>query len=185
MFAYRDAKFKHWSEIDIEVTGDAPNTVTANVLKADGTSSWTPGIQDSKRMFPKNFNARELFHTYAFEWLPDKITWFIDGKIVRVHRGGRVPVPSLSTKIMMNLWVFNGGGFGGRNVGNNHYPMHNEYDWFRFYKWNGDEKYPCAAMDKTCLTDDDMYLTSNNPCDGIPQLGTVHGRRACTGKCAR
>eukprot|EP00928_Gymnodinium_smaydae_P075995 TRINITY_DN58_c0_g1_i1.p1 TRINITY_DN58_c0_g1~~TRINITY_DN58_c0_g1_i1.p1 ORF type:complete len:1537 (-),score=346.89 TRINITY_DN58_c0_g1_i1:167-4777(-) len=185
MFAYRDAKFKHWSEIDIEVTGDRSNAVTSNVLKADGVSSWSPGIQATQQFFLKDFNSREQFHTYAFEWLPKKITWFIDGEVRRQHTGGRVPVPSLSTKIMMNLWVFNGGGFGGHQVYNNHYPMHNEYDWFRFYKWDGDDKYPCAAMDKSCLTEDDMYLTSNNPCDGIEQLGSLHGRRACTAKCLK
>lgn len=84
---------------------------------------------------------------------------------------------------MMNLWVFGGGGFGGSQIHNNQYPMHNEYDWFRFYKWNGDKQYPCLAMDKSCLTQDDQYLAGNNPCDGIPQLGKVYGRSACLATC--
>ncbi|OLQ15535.1 hypothetical protein AK812_SmicGene167 [Symbiodinium microadriaticum] len=107
MFIFRDAKFRHWREIDIEsyaqdtgelmgmsedsAEGDRPNSVTTNVLRADNT-----------------------------EWLPDRITWYIDGKAVR-------------------------------------------YDWFRFYKWDGEDTYPCA----------DTYLDGNNPCDGQPMLGAA------------
>merc|ERR1719343_1733555 len=49
MFAYRDAKFKHWREIDIEVTGDDVNSMTMNVLNAEGTSMWNPQIQASQK----------------------------------------------------------------------------------------------------------------------------------------
>ena len=44
MFIFRDAKFRHWREIDIEVTGDSPNSVTTNVLRADNTEFWRPQI---------------------------------------------------------------------------------------------------------------------------------------------
>merc|ERR1711988_2097825 len=113
------------------------------------------------------------------------ITWWIDGKLQRIHSGGRVAVPDMSTKIMMNLWMFTGGGFGGGSIANNRYPMHSEYDWFRFYKWDGDKHYPCPAMDASCLQPDDLYLASNNPCDGIEQQGAVNGRRPCKAVCNR
>ena len=38
------------------------------------------------------------------------------------------------------------------------YPFTGEYDWFRFYKWDQDDKYPCA-----CLPADDKDLSANNP----------------------
>merc|ERR1712151_157417 len=63
--------------------------------------------------------------------------------------------------------------------------MHSEYDWFRFYKWDGDKEYPCLAMDESCLTPDDLYLASNNPCDGIEQKGTVGGKKPCKAVCTR
>jgi beta-glucanase (GH16 family) len=185
MFVYRDAKFRHWREIDFEITADQKNAVAANVLKADHTSTWNGGIQSSLHMQPKGLDVRSEFHTYAFQWLPDKITWWIDDKVVREYKGGRVAIPDMSTKIMMNLWTFTGGGFGGSQAHNNRYPMHSEYDWFRFYKWDGDKQYPCLAMDQTCLTDDDQYLAGNNPCDGIDQHGTLNGRNACMGTCKR
>merc|ERR1712182_26308 len=98
-------------------------------------------------------------------------------------RGSRLKTPELSPKIMMNLWVFTGGAFGGSEIHNNEYPFHSEYDYFRFYKWNGDDQYPCADMTTSCLTEDDMYLSSNNPCDGISQDSLLEGKKVCKAKC--
>lgn len=182
MFVYRDAKFKHWREIDVEVTADSPNSMTTNVLKADNTPVWNPGIAKSEHHHLHGVDTRREFHNYTFEWLPDRISWYVDGRKVREHRpGGRnVPIPDLPGKIMMNLWVFTGGAFGGRAIYNNRYPMYSEYDWVRFYRWEGDRHYPCVGLEAGCLTEDDMYLSSNNPCDGIPQVGKPG---VCLAKC--
>merc|ERR1712156_936345 len=59
--------------------------------------------------------------------------------------------------------------------GGNRYPMYSEYDWFRFYRWDGDHDYPCPSYGTSCLTPDDTYLSSNIPCDGIRQKVTVYG----------
>ncbi len=65
----------------------------------------------------------------GFEWLPNKVTWYIDGKVVRTHYGGRPPIPDKSAKIMMNLWIFGPkANFGGKEIYNNRYPMTSEYD---------------------------------------------------------
>lgn len=187
MFAYRAAKFRHWREIDIEVTGDAVNAVTMNVLNADNTANWSPQIASVKQYRPQGVNVREEFHTFAFSWLPGGITWYLDGREIATHRPGRdsLPIPNLSTKIMMNLWIFNTlYDFGGKFGANNRFPMHTEYDWFRFYKWNGDGDYPCHDMTDSCLTDDDRFLSSNNPCDGITQVGDrLH--QPCLAACIR
>jgi len=185
MFAYRDAKFRHWREIDIEILGGHHMDVATNVINGDHQAKWASWFQDDKPSKPWWIqNTRSAFHTYAFEWLPKKITWYADGKVLRTYVWGKVNVPDLSTKIMMNLWVYNGGQFGGKEVWNNRYPMQAEYDWLRFYKWDEEAMYPCAAMNSTCLTEDDQYLASNNPCDGIPQLGDRPGGcSACVGKC--
>jgi endo-1,3-1,4-beta-glycanase ExoK len=182
MFVFRDAKYKHWREIDFELTGDEPGAVTTNVLSADNTDRWLPSIQESQQVHVSN--ARKDFHTYAFEWLPNSVTWYIDGRKIREKRGGGVRIPDKSGKIMMNLWVFGETyGFGGPHGENNVYPMQAEYDWFRFYRWNGETQYPCDGLSTSCLTDDDKYLSSNNPCDGIPQVGTVYGKAPCQATC--
>ena len=82
------------------------------------------------RDFALGRQSENEFHDYAFAWLPDRITWFVDGQQVREYTGGSVAIPELPTKIMMSLWVFNDSyAFGGGQGGNNQYPMHSEYDW--------------------------------------------------------
>lgn len=187
MFVFRDAKYQHWREIDWEIIGESAYSASTNVLFADNTSAWNEHMSEDKAFtFP--MNLRSGFHTYAIEWLPDKITWYFDGHKVREKidtQDDDVKISAMSAKIMMNLWVFNEKAlFGGKKVENNHYPMFSEYDWFRFYRWDKETLYPCGEFDPSCLTEDDMYLTSNNPCDGIPQLGTVYGESPCESVCA-
>lgn len=176
MFVFRDPKFIHWREIDIEVTGDSESSVTMNVLNADSAEAWSPNIQETTSLSGGGVNTRADFHTYAFEWLPDRITWYLDGQVIgRRQQGQGLPIPDKSAKIMMNLWIFGDlFSFGGAEGWNNRYPMQSEYDWFRFHAWDGDSRYPCMAMDESCLTQDDLYLSGNNPCDHIaPQPCTA------------
>jgi len=185
MFVFRDGKYKHWREVDIEITGNTVDALHTNVLSADDTWEWNAEMGEEEDT-TVGTNERSAFHTYAIEWLPHRITWFFDGKIIRQKTGGKVPIPSLSTKIMMNTWVYDDRAlFGGKEIENDHFPLHTEYDWIRFYKWDGDLHYPCAGMGTQCLTKDDRYLSSNNPCDGIPQEGTVYGKQPCTAVCHR
>jgi len=183
MFVFRDAKFKHWREIDVEVLGDASGAVSTNVITGENVRKFRIDMDRSKK-YKAPFNVREDFHTYAFEWLPHRITWFVDGEVIREEKTGDLPIPELPGKIIMNLWEFDKRAlFGGKEIWNDRLPMRSEYDWFRFYKWDGDEQYPCAGMGDDCLTKDDKYLSSNNPCDGIPQVGTVFGKAPCTAPC--
>ncbi|CAE8602749.1 unnamed protein product [Polarella glacialis] len=178
MFVFRDASFKHWREIDVEVTGRAPGAISTNILTADYQAKWKPSMQETDYPISyQHMNVRSEFHDYAFEWLPGVIRWFVDGKLVREKHNDRLKVPDKSAKIMMNLWIYRAMRprvvFGGTHLENDRFPMQSEYDWFRFYKWDGDNMYPPADMSSKALTEDDMYLTSNNPCDGIPQIGEV------------
>ncbi len=185
MFVFRTPKFNSWRELDIEVTGDSVSSVTTNLLFANNTSVWSADIADVQSFNAPGLDARADFHTYAIEWLPEKVTWFIDGKQVRLRTqsDGTLPIPEKSAKFIMNLWIFAGGGFGGTEGANNQYPMHSEYDWVRFYRWDGDTQYPCDGMSTACLTADDLTLSANNPCDGIPQTGTVKGAAPCQSQC--
>lgn len=86
---------------------------------------------------------------------------------------------------MLNLWIYDGRAFGGKHPENNRYPMVAEYDYFRFYKWDGDTEYPCENMSTKCLREDDKYLSGNNPCDGIPQIGLLLGKVPCQAECKK
>lgn len=194
MFVYKDGSNRHWREVDIEVTGGDFDTVTTNVLWADNTTKWFAEM-GAPLEIQVGESVREDFHTYAFEWLPTGITWFFDGQVIRTFDNTSADefentnpdeetagdaynftlrnVPELAGKIMLNLWIFGEGySFGGLDGDNNQYPMSVEYDWFRYYRWNGDGQYPCADLSNPeCLTEDDMWLAGNNPCDGIAQKG--------------
>merc|ERR1719291_1601591 len=80
MFAYRDSKYRHWREIDIEVTGDTKSSVTMNVLNAEHTEAWRPEIQSTKFFEAEGQNVRDDFHDYTFVWTPYGITWYFDGQ---------------------------------------------------------------------------------------------------------
>jgi hypothetical protein len=138
------------------------------------------------------FNFRTGFVTVGFEWLPSNPEVPGSGRTVRYYylnnAGDEVTlrtqtddrVPELSAKIMANLWVFNSDYyFGGPEGENNRYPLKSEYDFIRFYKWDGEDKYPCEAMDETCLDPTDLDMTTNNACDGIPVVGDFSDCMGC------
>ena len=82
-----------WDEIDIEVLGKDTTKVQFNYYK-DGKGG-------HEFMYDLGFDASEGFHTYGFDWQPDHITWYVDGKEAYTMRGD---MPSTPGKIMMNTW---------------------------------------------------------------------------------
>ena len=51
-----------------------------------------------------NFNPASDFHTYAIEWTPDYVAWFIDGKEAVRQTGEHIASLNKPQKIMMNIW---------------------------------------------------------------------------------
>lgn len=82
-----------WDEIDIEVLGKDTTKVQFNY--------YTNGVGDHEYMYDLGFDAAEGYHTYGFEWAPDHITWYVDGKAVHTANDN---IPSTPGKIMMNTW---------------------------------------------------------------------------------
>ncbi len=85
-----------WNEIDIENVGRYDDMIQFNPI--------TRGQVNHVRNEPIIFNQYDEFHTYAFEWTPQYVAWFIDS--VEVHRqtGAHIEGLNLSQKIMMNIW---------------------------------------------------------------------------------
>jgi hypothetical protein len=185
MFAYRTPAYLNWREIDIEVQASPTTSFISNLITAPpGTRLWNASIEEAARQYPfggdaaaqaipTGFDTQAEYHTYAFEWLPTTIKWFIDDKLVRVKKAGegqnKLPIPELSTKIIMNLWIFPTADLGGGDPALNVYPFAGQYDWFRFYKWNQDTMYPCANT-PACVSADDLKLSKNNPSDPLPDI---------------
>jgi beta-glucanase (GH16 family) len=185
MFAYRTPAYLNWREIDVEVQASPQSSFITNLITAKpDTRTWNAGIEEPARQFPfggdaaagpipPGFDTQASYHVYAFEWLPTSVKWFVDGMLIRTKTGSaganHLPIPELSTKIIMNLWIFPTKDLGGGDPALNKYPFSGQYDWFRFYKWNSDATYPCDNT-PSCLTADDLKLSKNNAADPLPDL---------------
>jgi len=82
-----------WDEIDIEFLGKDTTKVQFNYF--------TNGVGNHEYLYNLGYDASKEFHTYAFDWDPTYIAWFVDGK--EVHRV-IADIPTHPGKIMMNLW---------------------------------------------------------------------------------
>jgi hypothetical protein len=169
LFTFRTPKIEDWREIDIEIIGGGVNKVFSNIVYGDNKTSYDQTMHGAAQVTaPANLDTRAMFHTYTFVWKKDSVTWYIDGNAtaVRTYPGqpagdGNPMIPNKSAKIMMSMWVFAGPGyaFGGIDGAKNMYPFTAEYDFFRFYKEDG-ETYP---MDPAALPADDLNKSKNNP----------------------
>jgi len=98
-FTYTGPTFKGapHDEIDFEFLGRSPRQVQVNY--------YTDGKGGHETMIDLGFDASEDFHTYAFEWRPDSIRWFVDGRLVHEETGARGPLPSHPGKIFLHVWA--------------------------------------------------------------------------------
>ena len=109
-----------WDEIDVEVLGKDTTKVQFNY--------YTNGVGNHEYMYDLGFDASEDFHTYAFEWKEDSITWYVDGK--EAYKATE-NLPVTPGKIMMNAW--NGIGVDGwLKAFDGTVPLTAEYEWARF-----------------------------------------------------
>lgn len=82
-----------WDEIDIEFLGNNTTAIQLNY--------YTNGAGGHEFLYELGFDGAAGFHEYGFDWQPDSITWYVDGKAV--YRATE-NVPSAAGKIMMNVW---------------------------------------------------------------------------------
>ena len=111
-----------WDEIDIEFLGDDTTKVQFNY--------YTNGIGHHEYVYYLGFDASEDFHEYAFDWQPDSITWYVDGR--PVYRAS-VNIPSTPGQIMVNLWnvADTNADWAGRFDGSR-LPVYAQYEWFAY-----------------------------------------------------
>ncbi len=86
-----------WNEIDIEVLGRYPDDVQFNTI--------TPGQTNHVKSQPVTFNPHTDYHTYAFEWTPAYVAWFIDDVEVARQTGAHIFTLTRAQKLMMNVWI--------------------------------------------------------------------------------
>ncbi len=170
MFVFRNPTNIAWNEIDNELEPNQQGKLNVNTVNAPNGATQYPG-GDAMSIGVPGLNIAEE-HIYAFNWTPDGITWYVDNKPTPVYTHAKTatpPIPNLSAKIMMNLWVFHDN----TNFGDptkNVFPMASSYDYFRFYKQTG-ETYPCSPT-PACLNkaNNDYTAAAQNNTKETPYL---------------
>ncbi len=153
-FTYHEiSNTSEWNEIDIECMGRYDNQVQFNTI--------TPNITNHVRNHASGFNPFEDYHTYAFEWTPFYVAWFIDD--VEVYRQTQSHIVTLNKaqKLMMNLWNSDAVDWAG---GWNDYslPAFAYYDWVKYYTYSpGTGNYGSNNDFTLSWTDDFDFFDSN------------------------
>ena len=104
VFLYR---FDPWQEIDFEILGKDTSKILINVYFNPGERGdlYNYGLRGTPVLVDLGFDASLDFHTYAIEWEPDEIRWFVDDRLIHVRRdGGPTPIPHLPMRFHVNLW---------------------------------------------------------------------------------
>lgn len=109
-----------WDEIDIEFLGKDTTKVQFNYF--------TNGVGGHEKVIDLGFDASQSYHTYAFNWQPGSITWYVDGVAKYTATSN---IPKTPGKIMMNIWNGTGvdswlGPYNGAN------PLYAYYDWVKY-----------------------------------------------------
>lgn len=85
-----------WNEIDIEILGRYQNDFQMNTI--------TQGQTNHVGRYQMSSSPHAAFHTYAFEWTPEYVSWFVDGIEVLKQTGVHIQNLTHGQKIMMNVW---------------------------------------------------------------------------------
>lgn len=111
-----------WDEIDIEILGKDTTKVQLNY--------YTNGVGNHEYMYDLGFDASQGYHTYGFDWQPDHITWYVDGKAVYTAYDN---IPKTPGRIMMNTWPGTGVD-SWLNPYNGNTPLTARYQWVTYNK---------------------------------------------------
>lgn len=120
-------------EIDFEFLGKLDSSVQLNYFQnGKGGRETLPDL---------HFDPAAEFHDYAFEWYPEHIRWFVDGKLVR--EASAHPLPSTSGQFFLTLWM---GGIPANNwlgaVDRDRLPAQMQVDWVAFTKMGERCRFP-------------------------------------------
>jgi len=128
-FTYHDFSSccNEWNEIDFEILGRYDDDVQ--------TTTITPGQRIQNSHTQLNFSPTDSFYTYAFEWTPDYVAWFVDGKEIYRQTGEHISTLEYGQKLMMNIWAAEWESWVGEwNV--ELLPFFAYYDWAAYYTYN-------------------------------------------------
>jgi len=131
-FTYRDFwseglnGSQHWNEIDWEWLGNYDDKIQTNLIIQN---SW-----DLPELVDTGSDPHEDFHTYAIEWTPDYVSFFIDDELVRFVNNFYADSMYHYQKIMMNIWQPTYVDWVGE-FDSDILPVYAFYDWVKYYAY--------------------------------------------------
>jgi hypothetical protein len=178
MFTFNDENFTtpQWNELDVEVLGRYDDRVQFNVI------TYNHVMHGYTHMLFKD--PSKCFLTYAIEWAPSYVAWFIDGVEVYRDSGAHISELTFTQKFMLNHWATNlaawAGVFDPASL-----PAYAYYDSASYYSFTpGSGNYGTGNNFTLLWKDDfDSFNTSRwqaathtfdeNVCDFVPQNAVV------------
>lgn len=96
MFTYADrTETMKPNEIDIEILGRAPK-VTELTVHENGKAT--------SHKYTMPFDSSDGFHTYAFDWQPGHVRWYVDGKLVHAEAGSAAQRVVRPQQLLFSVW---------------------------------------------------------------------------------
>lgn len=84
-----------WNELDVEILGSKPREVMFTYFR-DG--------EKIEHIHQLPFDASQDLHTYAFDWQPEHLRWYVDGRLVHESSPAEMRFPNLPQKMMTSIW---------------------------------------------------------------------------------
>ncbi|MBD3375263.1 family 16 glycosylhydrolase [candidate division KSB1 bacterium] len=119
-------------------------------IKMRHNSIPSPGRVNHVFSAETKFNPHDEFHTYAFEWTPEYIAWFIDG--VEIHRqsGNHIRQLNRAQKLMMNIWPPQYMDWVGE-LKSYYLPIFAYYDWVEYYEYTPTQTTTMSAQPRLVM----------------------------------
>ncbi|MGV8084347.1 MAG: family 16 glycosylhydrolase [Coriobacteriia bacterium] len=150
-------------EIDaLELLGDRPGRVYMTYHKN--------GSQIAQYVY----NGSDLstgYHTYAVDWQPTYIKWYVDGVLYGTYNGS---IPSDPMWICLNTAV--GGAWPGSPDSTTVFPQYYDIDYVRVYTAKPDATTPPPVTDPTTPTNPTNPTTPTNPASGKSSVYRFYNR---------
>lgn len=83
-------------EIDIEFLGK--DTTQIHI-------AWFVDGELNNKFIDLGFDAADQLRTYAFDWQPDRLRWYVEDKLIYEHTALHGPVPQVPGYLFANLWA--------------------------------------------------------------------------------
>lgn len=96
LYALKSGSNTLHDEIDFELLTNQPHVVQTNVYSSEPLGVGHP------QFVPYISGSITDYHTYEIKWLPDQVSWFIDGNLVRTETNH---VPTGPMSFHLNIWV--------------------------------------------------------------------------------